>query len=501
MEDKLISPTDIPTDFAPGGPLDPTQYSGPNDFVAGQYAQWFREPIAPERVTEPEFHAQLGERMMQLPAFRNLLVILKGRTLSMDEVAQRLTQNNPITRNAASDGKQRILESLLALTSVARYPEASRSSPLVDIRLEVWIREMRRMVASVEQKVQMTWANDVKDQDEEDATSHLPMVLCRNCGTAAWGGTRRQNDHNIRRNLTAFYAAFFNNQPDLCLIFPGEQEEWEDRRDGKVYFLCAHCLTLHRKHQDCPCNNTGDLICVFIPDLISTTNGRSKASPKCPNCDSHYGISIVGAQASVRQANWQGYSGWKSRNMKQEPSTYFREPCAVTREGGREVSVAAQMARDIEQRKMCRSGRRDYRCGRRQYVRHRYGERADRPAVSKTPWTYVHILPGPGRSFQRPAPRAGPPKRRRNADRRMYVEEKSDAMIVVMKLANKAWKTMWRSWWSEASHPRGNRSSRHALDTEPGSCAKGRCGYGNGPVRWSVNVMRGGATQGKSRMR
>ncbi len=128
--------------------------------------------------------------------------------------------------------------------------------------------------------------------------------------------------------------------------------------------------------------------------------------------------------------------------MKQEPSTYFREPCAVTREGGREVSVAAHMARDIEQRKMCRSGRRDYRCGRRQYVRHRYGERADRPAVSKTPWTYVHILPGPGRSFQRPALRAGSPKRRRNADRRMYVEEKSDAMIVAMKLANKAWKTM-----------------------------------------------------------
>ncbi len=41
--------------------------------------------------------------------------------------------------------------------------------------------------------------------------------------------------------------------------------------------------------------------------------------------------------------------------MKQEPCTYFREPCAVTREGGREVSVAAHMARDIEQRKMCRA--------------------------------------------------------------------------------------------------------------------------------------------------
>ena len=40
-------------------------------------------------------------------------------------------------------------------------------------------------------------------------------------------------------------------------------------------------------------------------------------------------------------------------------------------------------------------------------------------------------------------------------------------MIVVMKPANKARGTVWRSWWSEASHPRENRKIQHTPDAEP----------------------------------
>ena len=104
-----------------------------------------------------------------------------------------------------------------------------------------------------------------------------------------------------------------------------------------------------------------------------------------------------------RQANWLGYSGCKSRVMKLKLGTYPREPCVATREGGHEASVAVCVARDIEHRKVHSLGRRGFLQGRRQHVRHRYGETANRPTVSKTPWTHIRILPGPGRSATRPA--------------------------------------------------------------------------------------------------
>ena len=104
-----------------------------------------------------------------------------------------------------------------------------------------------------------------------------------------------------------------------------------------------------------------------------------------------------------RQANWLGYSGCKSRVMKLKPSAYLREPCVAIREDGHEASVAVRVARDIEHRKSYSLGRRGFLQGRRQHVRHRYGETANRPTVSKTPWTHVRILLGPGTSSTRPA--------------------------------------------------------------------------------------------------
>ena len=84
----------------------------------------------------------------------------------------------------------------------------------------------------------------------------------------------------------------------------------------------------------------------------------------------------------------------------------------------------------------------------------------------------------------------------------MYDGEKSDAMIVALKPANKAWVPTWRSWWSEASRPRGNREALHVPDAEPDSaCPMGWIGYGCGSACRLANVMRDGATQGRSRMR
>ena len=101
-----------------------------------------------------------------------------------------------------------------------------------------------------------------------------------------------------------------------------------------------------------------------------------------------------------------------------------------------------------------------------------------------------------------PSATGGAAKVKAKAERRMYGKEKSDATILAMKPANKAWVPMWRSWWSEASHPRGNRAVPHVPDSVPDTaCPTGWIGYGCGLACRPANVMRGSATQGRSRMR
>jgi len=75
----------------------------------------------------------------------------------------------------------------------------------------------------------------------------------------------------------------------------------------------------------------------------------------------------------------------------------------VIREDQREASVAVRMAGVIEHRNSHDLGCRGRAIGRRQHAYHRYGETASGPTVSKTSWTYVRTLSGPGRPLCRPA--------------------------------------------------------------------------------------------------
>ena len=84
--------------------------------------------------------------------------------------------------------------------------------------------------------------------------------------------------------------------------------------------------------------------------------------------------------------------------MKFKPSTYFREPCVLIREDQREASVAVRMAGAIEHRNSHDLGCRGRVTGRRLHDCHRYGEMTSGSTVSKTSWTYVRTLSGPGRS-------------------------------------------------------------------------------------------------------
>ncbi len=93
------------------------------------------------------------------------------------------------------------------------------------------------------------------------------------------------------------------------------------------------------------------------------------------------------------------------------------------------------------------------------------GEAEEGPAVSKNPGTHVRTASGPGRSLHYLSLRGGSPKRRPNADRRMYGGEKSDVTIVATKPANNAWMTTGRSRWSQGSHPRGKREAGFMPDS------------------------------------
>ena len=81
---------------------------------------------------------------------------------------------------------------------------------------------------------------------------------------------------------------------------------------------------------------------------------------------------------------------------------FLREPCAGSREGAGEASVAVRMGRAMEHRKGDGPGCRGFQIGRRQHREHRIGEMLASPAVSENPCTFAHLLSGPWEVFELP---------------------------------------------------------------------------------------------------
>ena len=301
LEDALIRYVDVPDDLSAEGPTDPSRFENLDSFVAEQYAQWFGESVDPRATTDQEWRKEVGRQLKRHASFQNLVKIVGEQILPYEDVADRMWTTGTGTGGTAKAQRLRALDSLLSLVSVARDPEAAYAAeppPLVNVRHQIWIRELRRMVASLEPKPRLVWHDDLKDAG---AIHHLPLVLCRICGTAAYGAVTKGDDRKVRRDVNAFYRAFFDRDRTLCLLFPDHSGEWETSEPRSTLLFCHGCLHLSVQGSEAcsGCGSGDDLLrSVFVPDFVSTTDGRARANPRCPSCESRYGLSIVGSQAA-----------------------------------------------------------------------------------------------------------------------------------------------------------------------------------------------------------
>ena len=129
------------------------------------------------------------------------------------------------------------MTSLLALVSEARTKvtikidsdEKMTILPFLDVRIQLWMRELRRMVAQVSKTPVLRFADDL---NEDQLKNHLPIVHCRECGVMGWSGLKHKVSSQINGNLKDYYFAFFHKDPKVVYLFP------EDGSDSVSDIIC-----------------------------------------------------------------------------------------------------------------------------------------------------------------------------------------------------------------------------------------------------------------------
>ena len=199
----------------------PEELLGVDDFdeVAMAFCHDSEEEELPDLV--PGDLVALGERLLSHPLTRAVLDAVGGHPRPwLDAVAEvnvraiewgRVHIRNPEAVEAA-------LGKFLWLLSVARRNVDGREQPLFAIQVQLWIREVSRVLRAVGDEPVFRWrdsglADD--DFDQEQPVLELPAIYCRRCGSSGWMAMHSPLTTNLRTNPASIYQASLRNDPHL----------------------------------------------------------------------------------------------------------------------------------------------------------------------------------------------------------------------------------------------------------------------------------------------
>ena len=292
--------------------LDPALATDPPAWLLAQRKLWLGDapaeldPAEDERAEDARA-VELGRRLTHHATFQALLLTLRGRPLELDAVLADMARSRSAWRADPELGRL-ALASLLALVSEARAwraelpGDAARRRaegrarpvrPFLDVRLQLWQRELRRMVANVGVDPHLRHSADL---DDDTLKRHLPMVHCRECGALGWAAlVQRDKPHLFRTELDPFYRAFFGRDDRVQFLFPATA--WADNAPEQAAAFELNCESLVKIGPLDACS--GETVKVIPATVLRSSAGRRELARDCAFCTARDSLALIGFRAAT----------------------------------------------------------------------------------------------------------------------------------------------------------------------------------------------------------
>jgi len=263
---------------------------GDLDGLAGAFTRLpFDDPQAVgDRLLRHRLTAALLRQVAAGPrAWRDLVVVLAGQVPEW----RRFLDDDP-------EALERALERFVALVSLARGRGAGGvARPLFPVEVQVWVREVTRLMRSVARAPGFRWG-DAPAGDPEAAHRELPAVYCTSCGRSGWLGVANralgQGACAIERlngsDPSEGYALVARDRARTrTLLSAGEGESdvlWLDPEDGQVYSV------------DTPAPSRVPVLVGGMTGDDRSPESRDEAARQqvCPSCGSRDAIRFLGSR-------------------------------------------------------------------------------------------------------------------------------------------------------------------------------------------------------------
>lgn len=273
--------------------LDPVQYATPEAAVEAWFSLFFPDDPKPADVSDKTWRKGLGQLLKRHQLFVNLLKLLKGSAVGYDELAQAFARNMPAANNAQV---RLVLDALLVLVAWALR---EGNQPLVTLRVQLWVRELRRMVGKLSVSAQ-----DVRLRSERDLPSardgvYLPMVQCSQCRTTGWLSRKVEGSSKLSTQLDEIYNTWFARRPEAARLYAA-QSMGRSHVEGVHEQVCVSCGNVQQGTEACLACGHQELLPVFrVTAQRTQVVGQAQYTRHdntCPGCGEQNQLLLLGAR-------------------------------------------------------------------------------------------------------------------------------------------------------------------------------------------------------------
>ena len=262
----------------------------------------FLEDLNP---ADPAWRTALGERLLEHHLCQRVLKIIASHTgpASLDDIAAGLARVR-VLRDWSEADHRALAELVVALVSWARSGTVENPRPLFNVRLQLWIREMSRMVTNlprieaggVRSEMDLFHALDL---DQYMLRRMLPVVNCNRCGATAHVGRLNPSSNACWAPLERLYEEFFDeNGGERIRLFYHESIDRMVQASGgggKIVKGLLDSDTIEFTPADHENIEPGPAAPVWMYDP-SDSNGRIDRT--CPACGQARGLLLFGMRAA-----------------------------------------------------------------------------------------------------------------------------------------------------------------------------------------------------------
>lgn len=211
-----------------------------------------------------------------------------------------------------------VIESLLALISLAKVDANGYLVPWLNLQVQLWQRELSGIQRIVQNEVEFTW-RDAVPVDERIA---LPMWFCRDCGSSGWFSMKRQTEDRFVTDARRIGRAMVDNDRDLVLL----NTEGDSHVPIPDYTGGGSSMdvTYYVRKEDLTIGSRTDAGAIKLRVMSRITETKGGAVPKfanfCPCCMAQE-VAVVGQRTStlssvgVSQIMSSDYDGNSGRKM------------------------------------------------------------------------------------------------------------------------------------------------------------------------------------------